>query len=99
MMDNVSRETPRYRWTADNELVRVQGTMHELGLQETPAKSRRKPEWTCGMCNHVNPARFRSRCQRCGAERGYGLYAGKVHSCHVVTKALYSAPTTGVCHE
>lgn len=28
--------------------------------------------WTCGMCSHVSPARFKKNCQRCGAERGMG---------------------------
>lgn len=29
-------------------------------------------EWKCGMCRHWSPARFKSRCQRCGAEKGSG---------------------------
>lgn len=29
-------------------------------------------EWRCGMCGHWSPRRFRTRCQACGAVKGYG---------------------------
>lgn len=32
-------------------------------------------DWQCGMCQHWSPKRFRSRCQRCGAEKGMGSAA------------------------
>jgi hypothetical protein len=31
-----------------------------------------KNSWTCGMCGHTSPARFRKKCQRCGAVKGMG---------------------------
>lgn len=40
------------------------------------AKAQFKGYWTCGMCKHHSPPRFRKRCESCGAVRGMGGVRG-----------------------
>ncbi len=58
-------------YAASNESVDARkASIAKLG---TLSESAEASTWKCGMCGHSSPARFRSKCQRCGAVKGMGL--------------------------
>jgi hypothetical protein len=53
----------------------VQGDERKAAIAKLDTLAGVAPEsgkWKCGMCGHASPARFKAKCQRCGALKGMG---------------------------